>query len=845
MQWLIRLMIGVMLTTVGVADELDQFVLDNGLQVYILSDHNAPIVSVRTFVKAGSVTEGKILGSGVSHYLEHIVAGGTTKMRTEKAYQDLIANFGGAFNAYTTYDHTSYFLDTTQDHSLDAIQVMYEWMFFNTMNQTEIDRERGVVHKEMERSDANVDSTFYFASQEKLYKESPLNLPILGRRDRFDALTRRDIQGYYKRFYVPANMVLVVGGNIDRDAVIKKIKQTFGTRPYVQPPAQAFFEEGMPIVNRQAVYYGNTTFSKVSWKFLTTDIADADLYALDLLAFILGQGRQSVLNEAMIQDQQLVNSVSAISYTPVFAPGYFGIHFETEPGNIAAASEQLRMELAQIRRGRIDKKRLARAKQQKLATQKRSAKSIQARVSRVGRSHLIDGSPDFDDRYAELFEALTAKDLARVANEYLDESAMAVTIMHPEEHREGAQEVASPVAETLSNGTQVVMIADTKAPYVGISLQFLTGVRDETITNNGLTTLTQRVFGREKKGLIETAEDLGASAGMSVGYDATSISIECLPEQLPMLWPKLVGAMMMPKPDPTLVDTEKELQLSAIQKREESWSSDAFYQVRQQFFAGHPYAFATDGELDAVRELQAGHVANRLADIIQQKMVVSVTGQFDPAQIKPMLEAAFGTMTPSDGSAPNPRGFQSGQNEFDLFLKQPVSAVIVAVDAGSFFDPDEQVKMDLVDSVLGGMRYPGGRLHPLLRGKEAVYVVHSINRTMLDAGYFVIYALTSPDRMTEVKTDILAELNKLKTGMVSKSELKRAKAQVRYEYLDRQTPISSQAHEMGRALLFGLPETVRDEQLQTLDELTARDVKETAELLFQNIQVFEFNRPSE
>ena len=102
--------------------------LGNGLTVATIHDPNATVASAYVFVRTGSLFEGQWMGAGVSHYLEHLVSGGTTKMHSEK-YQTLISELGGASNVYTTYDHTAYYIKSSSKNIPKAIRALHERMF--------------------------------------------------------------------------------------------------------------------------------------------------------------------------------------------------------------------------------------------------------------------------------------------------------------------------------------------------------------------------------------------------------------------------------------------------------------------------------------------------------------------------------------------------------------------------------------------------------------------------------------------------------------------------------------------------------------------------------------------
>ena len=214
--------------------------LENGLDVVLVQDDFSPVISARTYVRAGSIDEGSLLGGGASHYLEHLVAGGTTSKNTEDTYKNKISLLGGAYNAYTTLDHTAYFINTTPEYTEDAVQILYEWMFYNTLDKSEFERERSVIQKEIEKNNAHLMRKFYYQAQRNFFKTHPIRFPVIGYLDRFNKITRDELEDYYKTYYVPSNMSLVIAGNLDKEALLKQIEETFGSQPMRPKPIRAF-----------------------------------------------------------------------------------------------------------------------------------------------------------------------------------------------------------------------------------------------------------------------------------------------------------------------------------------------------------------------------------------------------------------------------------------------------------------------------------------------------------------------------------------------------------------------------------------------------------------------------
>src|SRR5208282_3246722 len=111
------------------SDNVTLAALDNGLTVIVQENHTAPVATVRCYVKnTGSAFEGRYLGAGLSHVLEHVVAGGSTVHRSEKEIEKIIARFGGVTNAYTTHDHTTFFIDCPARNTMTGIELIADAM---------------------------------------------------------------------------------------------------------------------------------------------------------------------------------------------------------------------------------------------------------------------------------------------------------------------------------------------------------------------------------------------------------------------------------------------------------------------------------------------------------------------------------------------------------------------------------------------------------------------------------------------------------------------------------------------------------------------------------------------
>ena len=225
--------------------------LSNGLKVVVVTDPTSPLLAVRTYVRAGAISEGDCFGQGISHFLEHLVAGGPTQFRTEAEYKTELSMLGGGYNAYTTTDHTCYYENSVPENAEAALRILSEWMFFNSFGALEFEREREVITREIERNGAEIGRVFYNMCQSNFYQNHPMRYPVIGYLENFKNTTIQQLKQYYRTYYVPANMVLVVGSPMGPDRLMPWIDSFYGRVPMVAPPTFPMTPEPVPFGSRK------------------------------------------------------------------------------------------------------------------------------------------------------------------------------------------------------------------------------------------------------------------------------------------------------------------------------------------------------------------------------------------------------------------------------------------------------------------------------------------------------------------------------------------------------------------------------------------------------------------
>ncbi|HET9490261.1 MAG TPA: pitrilysin family protein [Methylomirabilota bacterium] len=283
--------------------------LTNGVTLIVQEHRASEVVALQLWVRIGGRDETPN-ELGLTHYLEHMLFKGTPT-RPPGSIDRLIERLGGQSNAFTSYDATHYDVVLPAEHLQAGLELLADIAVNASLAQDDLDAERKVVFEEMRLTQDNPDRYLLRRIYELAYAPHPYGRPILGTPELIGALTRKQLEAYYRKYYVPRQMVLVVVGAVRPDEVRRLARATFGrldatgaSRPATPTVARL---EGMrqldvPRSEKQA-YLG------LGWRTAPTN--DTDVYAVDLLTYILGDGPSSRLNQTVRERQRLVYSIDA------------------------------------------------------------------------------------------------------------------------------------------------------------------------------------------------------------------------------------------------------------------------------------------------------------------------------------------------------------------------------------------------------------------------------------------------------------------------------------------------------------------------------------------------------
>src|SRR5579871_2019517 len=200
--------------------------LDNGLKILVREEHTAPLASVWCWYKVGSKDE-RPGQTGVSHWVEHMNFKGTTNIPRDQV-KGIIEQFGGSWNGYTWIDQTTYLETATKDALDRMLFIESERMANGLYHPDDCESERTVIISELHGGENDPDQ---FLDQEVVataFKAHPYRHPTIGWLSDLETMTRDDLYGYYKRYYVPNNASLVIVGDVDTEEALRNVERRFG-----------------------------------------------------------------------------------------------------------------------------------------------------------------------------------------------------------------------------------------------------------------------------------------------------------------------------------------------------------------------------------------------------------------------------------------------------------------------------------------------------------------------------------------------------------------------------------------------------------------------------------------
>jgi zinc protease len=394
--------------------------LENGLDIVVIPDHRAPVVTHMVWYRNGSADDpqGK---SGIAHFLEHLMFKGTRDNPKGK-FSEIVSDFGGQENAFTSNDYTAYFQRVPRDHLSVCMQYEADRMKNLVLSDEVVAPERDVVLEERRmRTDSDPSDQLNEAVQAALFTHHPYGKPIIGWSHEIEGLQRADALAYYNRFYTPENAILVVAGDVEPAEVIDLARSIYGTlEAHGEAPKRFRPQEPEPRAHR-LVKLADEKVEQPSHQavflvpsYLTAEPGVAE--ALEVLAHLLGGGQTSLLFKSLVMDQKIAVAAGAHYAGTAVDQTRFYLYGMPVPGvTLDALDAAIDAVVAKVVRDGVEDADLVRAKT-RLVAEAIYAQDNQATLARwYGASLAIGLKLEDIAAWPDRIEAVTGEDVKKAA----------------------------------------------------------------------------------------------------------------------------------------------------------------------------------------------------------------------------------------------------------------------------------------------------------------------------------------------------------------------------------------------------------------------------------------------
>jgi predicted Zn-dependent peptidase len=389
--------------------------LENGLTVMVRENKVAPVVAIALLLRMGARWETPA-NSGISNFTHAIMVKGTTK-RSGGDLADAVASLGGKISAAGDVDYSGIQGTALARFWRELLEITAELALTPAMNPAEVDGERDWIISRLQRRRDNAPARAFDEFYATLYGTHPYGLPSLGTRESLARLDHAAIMAWYRAFYRPDRMTLVVSGQVSAPEVTAEAKRLFGGRPAAAPtpdpripPPQAS--------GRRVVIEAPAQQTQILAGGLAPSLDHPDHAAVKVLSTILGGGMAGRLF-VELRDKSALAYTAASYYDPVHEPGALVLYLGTAPGNAVKAEQALLAEVRKIRDVPVSAEELARAKGYLLGRYAMDRRTNERLAWYLGFYEVEGVGRAYPERYRRQVEAVTSADVQRAARTYL------------------------------------------------------------------------------------------------------------------------------------------------------------------------------------------------------------------------------------------------------------------------------------------------------------------------------------------------------------------------------------------------------------------------------------------
>lgn len=742
----------------------EKYIMPNGLQVILHTDHSDPMISYAIMYHVGSSREipGK---TGFAHLFEHLLFGGSENVATG-TFDKIIEGVGGNNNGFTSRDITTYY-EMFPKNALEKVLWLESdrmGFFINSVTPRSLAIQQNVVQNEKRQGEDNSPYGFtdYVVSKNLYPASHPYNWEVIGEMEDLKKASLDDVKNYYQHFYGPNNATLVLAGDINPDSVKLLLTKYFGE---IKSHGEVASRSAMiPILDKTVKLYHEDNFANVPEITMVWPVVQSyqkDSYALDFLAKILADGKKAPLYKVLVKEKKLTSRTSAYNNSGELT-GEFTISIRANEGKTLKEIEDAVFEaFGRFEKDGITEKDIERIKASSEKNFYDGLNSVFGKSLQLAMYNTFLNDPGYIEKDIQNIKAVTLSDVKMVYEKYIKGKPHVVTSFVPkgkkdmmaensvdagikEENINEASKVeianagdekvqktpsaldrtveppASKEPEvnvpqiwkaTLANGIEVFGIENKELPLVTISLVINGGVLQDNISLPGVAGMVASVLpqGTKNKTPEELEEDielLGSNINMYAGREEISVSASTLSRNFDKTIALMKEMILEPRWDTAEFNMARtRTKNSIIQAEAQPRAVASLLFSKLLYGTDNIFGYSTRGTRESIdkisiNDLKAYYDKNFSPSVTKIHIAGNVSKEQVLATLKP-LETEWKSKPVKINSYSVPKDPEKSQIYFVDIPGSRQSVINIGYLALSRKDPD-YVKADFINYRLGG-----------------------------------------------------------------------------------------------------------------------------------------------
>ncbi len=636
--------------------KISEKTLDNGLKVLLCEKPELPIVSVQLWVATGSIHEGGQIGSGLSHFLEHMVFNGTEKYPKTKL-AEVCAENGGYVNAGTSHAFTCYFIDIIYDSAELAFDIISDAMISPKFPEDAFANEKDVILRERAMCSDNPSRLALETLFSSAFLEHPIRHPVIGYADKIVLVDRPMMLDYFNRRYSPGRSFLSVSGKISEEKTFSLAEKYFSPwkRGILDEPP--ILPEAPQMEFRRAEKCFRDPLHRTAMLFHVPEARHEDIPALTLLSMILGSNRSSRLVSRLQNEECLALGISSYLYS-LNSMGAFGISAVCEESKCAKLEKRIFEELERLGDDKISEREIGRARLFIVNDYIRSMRSSHELASQAAQSCLKYGSPSYAKTFIETVSTIKRGEIISVAEKYLLRRNCTLFDLKPE-GKDTAKNKSQPRAKCVASHSdpeivripsapRLILLRDKSLPLTDVCAIVPGGAFFEKDCESGSSALISELLAAGAKGMDENKiasilDDNALDFDCGQTANCMNMSISSHAERFDNALELFFRILSSPSFPEDKFAREKENALNHIASAKLAPTTAADNLSKKLSFGKHPYGRPSYGIEESIISMDR----KRLSDyyysncLDPERMVFGVAGDFDRNEAIEKIEEYF------------------------------------------------------------------------------------------------------------------------------------------------------------------------------------------------------------